>query len=226
MKKILLLLAILVLKNNFAQIQSDTTAINLNDSIQIKVVNGYFFGDIQYCYNLSKWYRLGKGPLPYLLNDISELYTIENSSYAFIPSGLLRLNDSTIFIIGWGGTYEYRGAILKSINNGESWDLFKLPNYNSILRPKDQFFVNQNIGITIFDIRPDEKYDYCLGITFDQGETWKEKNIKSNQFKLSKNGVLIHGEIKTVNDYYRFIDGEYSLNNGRDWTKFKIGNFN
>ena len=223
MKNSLLLILLTISISVQSQIQSDTSEISLNDSVNIKVVNGYFYGDILYSYNLSKWFQLGKGPLPYLLRDLKDLYTIEHSSYAFIPSGLLKLNDSTSFIIGWGGTYEYRGVILKSSDFGLNWDIYKLPDFNSILRPRDQFFINQQIGLTIFKIHPTKKHKYSIGITYNQGESWNEKKIKSDSFKIRRNGLVILGEIKTKNDYYRFIEGKYSLNFGKTWISFKIG---
>jgi len=196
-----------------AQLQSDTTTLWLENQDGLRVVNAYFGGGLLRTKDGKSWRQEG------LFVGGDKVHTIERNStdknpYSFSPTGLLRINESVIFMVGVRGTFDYVGIIARSVDNGQNWTGKELPENNSWLTPKDLFFITESIGIAFFgDVHESPQY----AITFDQGTHWEFNKTDKNRVTHRHQSIRLDLRIDRQKDLIRDLSGRYSLDGGKSW---------
>lgn len=221
MSRIYFILTLLFSLNSIAQIQSDTATIWMKDSLGFRIHDGYHFGLLS-TFQQTKWKRFSLQ----ILNSSEQLMTDseekEEHQASFHPSGGLKLNDSTAFLIGIQGTFSYQGMILRTTDYGENWFYFLHPDHNSTINPHALFFLSEDIGIVLFD---SDNTEQSIGITYDQGLNWKLNEVTDSRLSIDHKEIKIQAETKQKGDLFRSLTGKYSLNKGKSWINFELSTF-
>lgn len=201
---------------------SDTNQIQFNKDYFIKIKSPYFNGHLFSSKNSLDWEKLNLGILLENFDSVVELgpETTNKIAYQIMPRGLLKINDSTSFIIGIKSTFDQQGMILRTTNSGKSWKPTIHPVTQTQMSPHDLVFINSRIGLAFFGVNQSEYIQY--GISLDGGETWEFLRSKTRQIEFQKRKLKISVDLDFKGRLIRKIAGKYSTDKGKTFNSISI----
>lgn len=201
---------------------SDTTQIQLNDSNFLKIESPYYNGHLFSSKNGRGWKKLYLGILLEDMDSVVEIgpETTSKIAYQLMPSGMLKINDSTTFLFGTKSTFDSQGIILRTTNFGKSWKPTLHPVPETQMSPHDLVFINSQIGLAFFGVNQSEYIQY--GLTLDGGETWEFLRSKTRQIEFKKRKLKFSAKLEFKGQQIRKIEGQYSKDRGKTYHTFTL----
>lgn len=201
---------------------SDTTRINIHDSLILKMESPYFNGHLLSSKNGKNWEKLWLGILLEDFDSVVELSpkTRNKIAYRFIPSGFLRLNDSCSFLIGTKSNFDQQGIILRTLNSGKSWKPMVHPIPNTPMSPHDLVFLNPEVAIAFFGVDQSEYIQYAQSL--DAGDTWQFLRTNTNSIEIKKRKIRMEMQLEINGPLIRKIEGRLSTDKGNSYSSIQI----
>lgn len=202
---------------------SNTKQIKVSDSLYLKIEEAYFNGQLFQSSDAEKWQKLN---LLVSMEDFQRVFKKESengakNAYDFIPSGMLKLNDSIVFIIGTKSNFDQQGIILRSTDAAKSWKANIHPIPQTQMSPHDLVFLNSEIAICFFGVdQVTEQVHYA--ISTNAGESWIFRRSKESKIEFKKRRIRIHLNLDIQGQKQRNIRGKYSVDRGKTYSGIEI----